>query len=178
MLGYFVINSSFQGGHLMSTKKIYVASPFGFSEAGKSFMYDQLLPVILAHGFEVIDPWKMAPLDRIEAVQRMSPGPDRIREWKEINRIIGKTNEAGIRRSDGLIAVLDGSDVDSGVAGEIGFGAGLEKKVIGYRGDFRPAGENEGCLVNLQIEHFIYMNEGLIVRSLDELSAILVGAFA
>src|SRR4030095_14231926 len=38
-----------------------------------------------------------------------------------INREIGANNRAAIDRADGVVAVLDGVDVDSGTAAEIGY---------------------------------------------------------
>lgn len=43
-----------------------------------------------------------------------------------------------LTRSDVLLAVLDGSDVDSGVAFEMGVAHALGKTVVGVRTDFRP----------------------------------------
>jgi nucleoside 2-deoxyribosyltransferase len=45
--------------------------------------------------------------------------------------------EKGVQSADIIIAVLDGPDVDSGTAWEIGYGRGLGKKIIGIRTDFR-----------------------------------------
>jgi len=47
------------------------------------------------------------------------------------------------------LAVVDGQEVDSGVASEVGFAYGLGKRIIGYRNDFRLAGENQGTKVKL-----------------------------
>lgn len=53
-----------------------------------------------------------------------------------------------IRESDLLLAILDGSDVDSGVAFEIGVASTLGKRVVGLRTDYRPGAEQG---VNLMI---------------------------
>jgi nucleoside 2-deoxyribosyltransferase len=70
--------------------------------------------------------------------------------------------------ADGLLAVLDGVDIDSGTASEIGFAAALGKPIIGYRSDFRLSADNEGALVNLQVEYFIHLSGGKIVSRIDE----------
>ena len=73
----------------------------------------------------------------------------------------------------GVLAVLDGVDVDSGTASEIGYAFGLGDKVInGYRGDFRRSGENDGVCINLQVQYWIEQSGGTIVRSLSELSQL------
>ena len=82
---------------------------------------------------------------------------------------VAARNEKAIRKCDVIVAVLDGADVDSGTASEIGFAYALGKRIYGYRGDFRRAGDNEGSIVNLQVEHWIESSGGCIVTSLDRL---------
>ncbi|HEX3034526.1 MAG TPA: hypothetical protein VHT73_05235 [Thermodesulfobacteriota bacterium] len=56
----------------MSSKvKIYIASPLGFSEVGRVFYYEKLIPVIKEAGYEVIDPWKLADENKIKKVHLM-----------------------------------------------------------------------------------------------------------
>ncbi len=74
-----------------------------------------------------------------------------------------------------IIAVLDGTDVDSGTAAEIGYAFAKAKRIIGYRGDLRLAADNEGCTVNLQVEYFIAASGGEIVRTLDDLVRAVAG---
>jgi nucleoside 2-deoxyribosyltransferase len=93
---------------------------------------------------------------------------------RAINRRLGAVNAANIERADALLAVLDGVDVDSGTAAEIGFAAALGKSIVGLRLDTRQAGDNEGAVVNLQVEHFIHVGGGRIVRSLPEAVALLL----
>lgn len=148
-------------------KRIYIASPLGFSDAGRFYMYEKIVPCIELLGIEVIDPWKLTPQDMIDRVLEMHAGSERISAWRELNMVIGDNNRKGIESSDGLFAVLDGCDVDSGTASEIGYAAALGKTVTAYRGDFRSAGDNEGSLVNLQVEYFIFKSGGGIARTLD-----------
>lgn len=55
----------------------------------------------------------------------------------------------------GVVAVLDGVDLDSGTTAEIGYATGPGKWVIGYRCDFRRTGEDVASQVNLRVEFFI-----------------------
>ncbi len=55
---------------------------------------------------------------------------------------------AEIRRADAVVAVLDGPDVDSGTAFEVGYATALGIPVIGLRTDYRP-GADHG--VNLMV---------------------------
>lgn len=70
---------------------------------------------------------------------------------------------------DAIIAILDGTDVDSGTAAEIGFAFAKSKVIVGYRGDFRLSADNEGLTVNLQVEYFIRKSGGQIVSTIESL---------
>lgn len=150
-------------------KKIYIASPLGFSESGRYFLYDKIIPVFHEIGLDIIDPWTLTPVNLINKVLAMPEGSDRKRAWKELNIIIAENNKIGIDSCYGLFAILDGVDVDSGTASEIGYAAALRKPVTAYRGDFRNAGDNEGAIVNLQVEYFILLSGGKILSSLKDI---------
>jgi len=150
-------------------KKIYIASPLGFSEAGRLFLYEKLIPVLDDLSLICIDPWQLTPGSMIEGVNSIENWFEKKSEWVKLNRIIAENNKKGIEASDGLLAVLDGTDVDSGTAAEIGYAAALNKKICGYRSDFRRSGDNEGAVINLQVEYFILNSGGRIVSDLAEL---------
>jgi nucleoside 2-deoxyribosyltransferase len=76
-------------------------------------------------------------------------------------------------QSDLIFAVLDGVDVDSGTAAEIGYGFAKGKKIVGYRGDFRLSADNEGSIVNLQVEYFIKASGGTILTRLADVASAL-----
>ena len=75
---------------------------------------------------------------------------------------------------DGVVAVLDGADVDSGTAAEIGYAFARGKLIVGYRGDFRLSADNEGGIVNLQVEYFIRQSGGTIVNRYEDLEPSLL----
>ena len=147
---------------------IYLANPLGFSEAGRKFIDDAVVPALGKHG-QVVDPFKLIGPARIRKIEAMPAGPKRLRAWRVLNARIGKLNQDHIDRSDIVFAVLDGVDVDSGTASEIGYAYARQKLIIGYRGDFRLSADNEGGVVNLQVEHFIRSSGGTIIRGLSEL---------
>jgi nucleoside 2-deoxyribosyltransferase len=153
--------------------KIYMASPLGFSEAGRSFYNGTLIPEVIRLGFEVIDPWTLTDQAKIDAVEKMPYGVERRDAWRRLNVEIGGNNRAGIDRSDTVLAVLDGTDVDSGTAAEIGYAFAKGKPILGYRGDFRLSADNEGSTVNLQVEYFIRQSGGDIVTKLADLAPAL-----
>ncbi len=151
--------------------KVYVASPLGFANSTKSFMNNELIPAIRHCGVEAINPWDTPPeaTEKINHAKTVINLNDRKVAWQEVITLLGKANADSIRRSNGVVAVLDGVDVDSGTAAEIGYATALGKWVIGYRQDLRRTGEDEAAEVNLQVEYFIRSNGGAIVHSLDEL---------
>jgi nucleoside 2-deoxyribosyltransferase len=158
---------------MASVPSIYMASPLGFSEAGRHFYNSVLVPFVKGLGYDVLDPWALADQAKIEAVQRLPYGPEKREAWRKLNREIGATNRAAIDRADGVIAVLDGTDVDSGTASEIGYAFARGKLIVGYRGDFRLSADNEGSTVNLQVEFFIHESGGAIVSRYEDLKSCL-----
>lgn len=140
----------------------YVASPLGFTEAGRDY-YERVYLPALATVVEPVDPWSLiTPGEAAEAAEK---GLDR-----EMSLEIGRRNIEAIRSSDVVIAYLDGQEPDSGTVAELGFAAGLGKACFGLRSDLREAGE-QGSVVSLQVEAFVLESGGAIYRSLLELVA-------
>ncbi|MFH1742926.1 MAG: nucleoside 2-deoxyribosyltransferase [bacterium] len=151
--------------------KIFLASPLGFTESSRPFI-SKIVEVLEAAGHAVFDPWTLAePLAaELEQAKRISEEKQRREELHKISMAIARQNHERLVEADGVLAVLDGTDVDSGTASEIGCAFGLGGKIInGYRGDFRQAGENEGCWVNLQVQYWIEMSGGDLYTSLAAL---------
>jgi len=151
----------------------YLAGPLGFSEVGKKFCDETLKPAIAKIGIKILDPWELTSTELINSAQNLPYGQERKDKWSSVNYVIGKNNAEAIKKCDLIIAVLDGPDVDSGTAAEIGYGSALGKPTIGYRGDYRLSKENDGGTVNLQVEYFIHQNGGEIVTSLSSLEVAL-----
>jgi nucleoside 2-deoxyribosyltransferase len=117
---------------------VYLAGPL-FSEAEQQFNR-RLKGLLVNAGCEVFLPQE----DSNDA------GNLQHHRWHE--RIFQKNLE-GIRKCDVMVAVLEGVDVDSGTAWEIGYAYALGKPVIGVRTDFRTLGA-EGT-VNLMVERSV-----------------------
>jgi len=149
--------------------KIYLANPFGFSEAGRAFYSGRVIPAVQALGHDLIDPWVLTDQAKIDAVQAMPWGTARRDAWRALDLAIGHNNRLGIDRANAMLAILDGADVDSGTAAEIGYGFGRGMPILGYRGDLRICSDNEGATVNLQVEYFIRQSGGDIITKLAEL---------
>jgi nucleoside 2-deoxyribosyltransferase len=153
--------------------RIYLAGPLGFSEAGRAFV-PRLKRVLAAKGHRVVDPFALTDTG---AAERMRYGAARRAAWRKLNRTIAANNRAAIDRCDAIVAVLDGTDVDSGTAAEIGYGFAVGKPIVGYRGDFRLAADNDGAAVNLQVEYFIRESGGDIVSAVADLPKALAKSF-
>lgn len=150
---------------------IYLASPLGFAESTRSHM-DELVAKLRAH-VHVHNPWESTwASETLAEISRLDSISERTARLAEVNRQLGEENRTAIDTSDALFAVLDGVDVDSGTASEIGYAFAKNKYVCGLRTDFRLAGDNHGAIVNLQVEYFIHESGGRIVTRVDELVAL------
>lgn len=158
--------------------RIYIASPLGFSEIGRKFYYEQLINLLVKEDFDAIDPWTLISPAKINRVNDMEYGAVKKEAWEELNQEIAERNADAIDSSDALLAILDGTDVDSGTASEIGYAFAKGKIIVGYRGDFRLSGDNEGATVNLQVEYFIRKSGGEIVTNYQDIPVVLKKIFS
>ncbi|HEU0164884.1 MAG TPA: nucleoside 2-deoxyribosyltransferase [Thermomicrobiales bacterium] len=155
----------------MSHKSIYLASPLGFADSTRGFMAD-LVALLSAH-VDVVNPWEKGVFDaEFASLATENDWSRRVARLHEIDLELGRLNTASIDGVDGVFAVLDGVDVDSGTAAEIGYAFAKGKYVAGLRTDFRLAGDNDGSIVNLQVEYFIEASGGRIVRTADALAGL------
>jgi nucleoside 2-deoxyribosyltransferase len=158
---------------MSSLIRVYVASPLGFTESGRQFSNETLLPTLRAAGVKPLDPWEDSEGKIAEAFR--SAG-SLVEDLAAVNAMLGRRNVAMIESSTAVFAVLDGPDVDSGTAAEIGYASGLPRKIVGWRSDFRSTGDNPGAVVNLQVEHFILRSGGGIHTTLEAAISDLVDA--
>ena len=113
--------------------RVFLAAPL-FSEAEREFN-SKIAKRLRENGFEV---WlaQEAPF-----VQQGS--------HKEKKRIY-ESDILALKASDVLAAVLDGVEVDAGVAYEMGYATALGKPIVGLKTDYRTFSEMEE--VNLMLE--------------------------
>jgi nucleoside 2-deoxyribosyltransferase len=146
-------------------RAVYVASPLGFSAVGRLYYRDVLLPAVKAEGLRVLDPWapKHARDSGLASALKLPVGDERIAKLSHANHAAAERNFEMIQQADGLLAVVDGNDVDSGTAAEIGAACALGKPIVGLRTDFRSMGDNDGSPINLQVEYFVRRSGGVLV---------------
>lgn len=140
--------------------RCYVASALGFTEAG-AYYYEHVYLPALSEVVTPVDPWSLTTAQEIAEARAGR------REY-EFALEIGERNAEAIRSCTLLAAQLDGQEVDSGTAAEIGFAVACGLRCFAVRSDLRQTGE-PGVSVNLQVEHFIVASGGVVCTSLDEL---------
>jgi nucleoside 2-deoxyribosyltransferase len=151
--------------------KVYLASPYGFAESTKPFL-KYLINELREAGHKVVDPWEEGEkyLKDLRDREDMS-----LSEKKVTNEKLAGMNHKAISHKDIdiVVACLDGPDVDSGTASEVGYAYAIGKKIIGYRGDLRRTGENEAVRVNMQVQYWIDQSNGRIVKTVKQLKDAL-----
>ena len=155
----------------MQRRTIYLASPLGFAESTRPFM--DSLAGSLREVIDVVNPWddQRFASDFVHILNEDSYR-QRLSRLQRINTELGRANTASIDQVHGVFAILDGVDVDSGTAAEIGYGFARGKRVCGLRTDFRLAGDNVGSIVNLQVQYFIEQSGGEVVTTVEEFVAL------
>lgn len=132
---------------------IYLAGAL-FSEAERDFN-KKLQRMMLDLGFDVFLPQEDAEDNKDQRIDRNQSS-------------IFNNCFSGLQKSDMVVTVLDGVDVDSGTAWELGYAYAQGKKIVGIRTDFRIQTPDER--VNLMIQETL--NE--FVDSVEELEKVLV----
>lgn len=119
---------------------IYLASSL-FTEAERAFSA-ALTGEIEALGYPVYNPWR----DAGDASLIAAWGED----WPRVNAEIACRNLRALEGCASVVAIVEGADVESGVAMEIGYAHALGKPVKLLRTDFRTQGPRIGP-VNLML---------------------------
>lgn len=144
--------------------RCYIASPLGFTHAGRAY-YERIYLPALATVVTPVDPWTLTTPAELAAATNDA-------ERRALALTIGRRNAEAIRSCTLLAAYLDGQEPDSGTAAEVGYAAALGLTCFGLRTDLRQAGE-PGVAVNLQLETLIVDSGGIIAATLDDLVAAL-----
>ena len=148
---------------------VYLASPLGFSPEWKSYR-DRIKRRLNELDCTVLDPWEGPFRPAIEEASAIHDWSARITAFKQIAEQIGKANEEMIRSCDMVLGVLDGTEMDSGTASEIGFGAALGNRCYGLRTDFRNCGDFDGTPINLQVLYWLESSGGRLFRHIEEIA--------
>jgi nucleoside 2-deoxyribosyltransferase len=153
--------------------QIYLASPLGFSPENKSYL-TKIKHKLVKQGHIVFCPWEQTRYKRdLDCIPAITDYQTKIDAYRTVASKIAAINEEGIRGCDAMLAVLDGQEVDSGTASEIGFASALGKACYGLRSDRRDSGDFVGLPINLQVLHFIETTGGCLFRRIDDIDVVV-----
>lgn len=147
---------------------LYLSSPLGFSEPMRRFMFDQLQPLLVKQGFRVLNPWVLnRDVDRsMRTIRAKKTAAAQLVATRKLTHAIGATNFAAIDAAAAVLAVLDGVDVDSGVAAEVGYAFGAGKTIHGLATDRRLVHGTDAAFCNATVQYMIEASGGHFFPSL------------
>lgn len=118
-------------------KRIYLASPYGFSEQWKKNLLPDFVEVLSSLGLEVWEPFlRNSQTDMSQA------------GWAYQ---IAKADHDDVCSCDAIFAIVNGTPPDEGVMIELGIAIGLKKPVFLFRDDFRTCSDSEDYPLNLML---------------------------
>lgn len=149
--------------------KVYLSSPLGFSPENDHYR-ERIKERLRQLDCTIFDPWEQEEVTRrIEEALSLPDTAGRARAIGAAASFTGKVNADGLRDSDVVLAVLDGTEPDSGTVSEVGYGAGIGKRCFALRTDFRQSGDLPGLPLNLQVLFFIEYSGGKLFRRVEEI---------
>jgi len=131
--------------------KVFISGPL-FSQAEREFNL-KVDEKLREHGFETFLPQRDAgKLDELIS-----------KEGERAYRTIFKRDLDGLEWADVVVAILDGTDVDSGTAFEVGYAFARGKPVVGLKTDMRVFAKDE------EVNNMLAQGVKALVSNLDEM---------
>lgn len=118
-------------------KKIYLASPYGFSAQQKTSLLPPFVKTLTDLGAEV---WE--PFERNNQIDFSEEG------WAYR---VGQADLRDVVESDAIFAIVNGTPPDEGVMVELGAAIALNKPTFLFRDDFRRCTDSERYPLNLML---------------------------
>lgn len=135
--------------------RIFIAGPL-FSQAEREFNL-KVDSHLRKHGFETFLPQR-----------EVGELWEKIRErGRRAYRTIYREDLRGLEQADAVVAILDGPDVDSGTAFEVGYASARGKPVIGLKTGMRMFAKGE------ELNNMLAQSLRALTKNLDELVAKL-----
>ena len=163
----------------------YLANPYGFNQHGREAL-KKIIPILENVGLKVLEPFEessTSPL--LEKVICLENDISSLQSDLDVARCqfyteVGKRNIELMDKADCMIALLDGADVDSGTASEVGYFYGKNingpfKPIFGLRTDMRQC--EPGAPANIQVVQFITEVEYMVIAEVCKESVWLKGLF-
>ena len=135
----------------MTRRRIYLASPYGFSAQWKRLLLPEFVSALASLGLEV---WE--PFARNGQIDLAEPG------WAYR---VAQRDLQDVCDADALFAIVNGTPPDEGVMVELGAAIALGKPTFLFRDDFRRCTDSEQYPLNLMLfaglpevgwEQFVY----------------------
>ena len=150
-------------------QKVYLASSLGFSPENNHYR-ERIKDRLSNLDCDVFDPWEQEDVTKqIEVAIRVTDTLERVHAISKVANFTGRVNAEGLQNCDLVLAVLDGTEPDSGTVSEMGFGAGIGKRCFGLRTDIRDSGDLPGLPLNLQVLFFIEYSGGRLFRTIEDI---------
>ena len=121
----------------MTKRRIYLASPYGFSAQWRRLLLPEFIEVLESFGLEV---WE--PFSRNGQVNLSEPG------WAYR---VAQRDLQDVKDADAMFAVVNGTPPDEGVMVELGAAIALGKEIFLFRDDFRRCTDSEEYPLNLML---------------------------
>lgn len=130
---------------IMTKKKtIYLANPYGFSQAMNAGPLQRIKAALEDIGFEV---WE--PFERNNQMDFTKPG------WA---RQVGQADADDVVNADIFFGVVNGTPPDEGVCVELGIAIANKKPIFLFRDDFRKCTDSEDFPLNLMLFYHLPEN--------------------
>jgi nucleoside 2-deoxyribosyltransferase len=130
--------------------KVFIAGPL-FSQAEREFNV-RVEEELRRHGFKTFLPQRdVGRLDELLA-----------KEGDQAYRTIFDRDLKGLDQADVVVAILDGPDVDSGTAFEVGYAFAKGKPVIGLKTDMRVFAKEE------EVNNMLAQGVKALAKNVDE----------
>ncbi|MDJ0724517.1 MAG: nucleoside 2-deoxyribosyltransferase [Prochloraceae cyanobacterium] len=121
----------------MTSKKIYLANPYGFSSQQKELLLPPIVSKLESMGAEVLEPFQ-----RNNQVDFSQSG------WAYK---IARADLDDVKKCDGIFAIVNGTPPDEGVMVELRIAIALNKEIFLFRDDFRRCTDSEHYPLNLML---------------------------
>jgi nucleoside 2-deoxyribosyltransferase len=130
-------------------KKLYLANPYGFSTSQREYLLPKIIEKIQSLGIEVLEPFEEN--NQVDFSKK---------DWAYD---VGQDDVHDVLNCDGIFAVVNGLEPDSGVMVELGIAIGYnklidasmlfadKKQIFLFRDDFRNSTDSEMYPLNLML---------------------------
>ena len=117
-------------------KKLYLASPYGFSKQTKKLLY------------EFIDIFNDLNIEVYEPFERTKHIVQKEGQWAYD---LARSNFQDLAKCDCIFAIVNGTPPDEGVMIELGIAIALKKQIFLFRDDFRSCSDSNQYPLNLML---------------------------